>query len=92
MDKDKIITIPNGSAFVMFFAGHGGRTAIPKEWAHYFTSDGQVEQLLPSDIGQLDPHSRSVVQGIPDRTIAAVLKGLIDEIGDNIVGSIQSVL
>lgn len=82
----KEIDLPHLSAFVLFYAGHGGRTAIPdsNEWNDYHTPDNGVEQLVPSDIGMRD-ESGEEIQGIPDRTIAAVLKGLVENIGDNVV-------
>ena len=99
INKYKSIKVPQGCAFVLFYAGHGGRTAIPKEW-NYHTPDGKVEHLVPSDIGRpigskfskfIGRSSGSkVIQGIPDRTIAAVLAGLIERIGDNVVSVISS--
>ena len=88
INEHESIEIPKGSAFVLYYAGHGGRTAIPKEWTDYRTADGQVEQLVPSDIGQC--RGSDSIQGIPDRTVAAVLKGLMERIGDNVVSVIPA--
>jgi hypothetical protein len=90
VEPGKAVTIQPGSAFIFFYAGHGGRTSIPETWkkAGYVTTDGQVEQLIPSDIGAKDKSGHEVV-GIPDRLISAVLKSLIDKIGDNIVSRLM---
>ena len=47
------LTKLNGSAFVLFYAGHGGQAKIPATWkqAGYTTADDMVEVLVPSDIG-----------------------------------------
>lgn len=90
MKSGDAVTIQPESAFILFYAGHGGRTPIPETWkkAGYLTTDGQVEQLVPSDIGAKDKSDHKVV-GIPDRLISAVLKSLIDKIGDNIVSKLM---
>jgi hypothetical protein len=90
MKSGEAVTIQPESAFILFYAGHGGRTSIPETWkkAGYVTTDGQVEQLVPSDIGAKDRSDHEVV-GIPDRLISAVLTSLIDKIGDNIVSKLM---
>jgi hypothetical protein len=82
MESIEPVKIPRDSAFVLFYAGHGGRVPIPSSWekAGYRTADGKVEVLVPSDIGKPDEHGKPIT-GIPDRVIAAVLKGLVHEIG-----------
>src|SRR5882762_4583946 len=70
------IEIPNGSAVVIFYSGHGGQAKVPKDWNHA-TPNGKVEQILPVDVNTpagVDRKRR--VKGIPDRTIAAVLNML----------------
>ncbi|CAA7268645.1 unnamed protein product [Cyclocybe aegerita] len=70
------------AAIIVFYAGHGARTAKPKEWVDWETSTGEVEMLCPSDIGMLD--GPSVVEGIYDRTISALLNQLAAAMGPNI--------
>jgi hypothetical protein len=78
--------IPCGSALLIFYAGHGGRTDIPKEWKDYVTTDGKVEQIVPVDTWATDPEDEGkVVEGIPDRTIAVVLNLIAQKIGNNVV-------
>ena len=87
MKSGEAITIQPESAFIFFYTGHGGRTSIPETWkkADYVTTDGKVKQLIPSDIDAKDKFGGHEVVGIPDRLISAVLRSLIDKMGDNIV-------
>jgi hypothetical protein len=87
-DSGELVLIPKGSAFVLFYAGHGGRVPIPDSWkkAGYHTADDKVELLVPTDISESDGDD-DTIKGIPDRFVAGVLKGLVNEIGDNVVSS-----
>ncbi|KAJ3517713.1 hypothetical protein NLJ89_g334 [Agrocybe chaxingu] len=70
------------AAIVVFYAGHGARTAKPEEWVDWETSTGEVEMLCPSDIGM--PDGSFVVEGVYDRTISALLNQLAAAMGPNI--------
>ena len=91
LNSGRTLLIPEGSAFVLFYAGHGGQTKIPATWkqADYTTADDMVEVLVPSDIGTVKTSGQKVV-GIPDRLVSAVVKGLTEEIGDNVVSKLRA--
>jgi hypothetical protein len=88
VDSTDGLQVPKDSAFVLFYAGHGGRVPIPDSWkkAGYHTADDKVELLVPTDISESDGDD-DTIKGIPDRFVAGVLKGLVNEIGDNVVSS-----
>ncbi|TFK26142.1 hypothetical protein FA15DRAFT_616471 [Coprinopsis marcescibilis] len=56
---------------IVYFAGHGIRTAPPTDWV---TGDRKIEALCPSDEGILDPETGEVVRCIPDITIHKLLQ------------------
>ena len=57
-------TIQSEGAFILFYAGHGGRMSILETWtkAGYFTTDGQVEQVVPSDNETLMPRTNPAMK------------------------------
>ncbi|KAF9527415.1 caspase domain-containing protein [Crepidotus variabilis] len=74
-------------AVVIFYAGHGAQTNIPEEWGNWSTATGRIEQLCPCDIGtkaQTDKGEEEEVDGIPDRTISALLNKIAKAKGSNI--------
>ncbi|KAJ3517714.1 hypothetical protein NLJ89_g333 [Agrocybe chaxingu] len=71
-------------AIIIFYAGHGARTAKPTEWMDWHANDGQVEMICPSDIGQVNVEKGTLVEGIYDRTISALLSQLSRDTGANI--------
>ena len=80
------------AAIIIFYAGHGALTKIPKKWAleGWNTSNGHIEMLCPSDISCLVNGEESVIQGIPDRTISVVLNQIAKSKGNNIVSVFDS--
>lgn len=72
------------SAIVIFYAGHGASTSKPEGWKDWEAAGGQVEMLCPVDI--VDGNESCKIDGIPDRTIAALLDKLSQAKGNNIVG------
>ena len=91
LNSGHTLPILNGSAFVLFYAGHGGQTKIPNTWkqAGYTTANDMVEVLVPSDIGTVNTSGQKVVS-IPDRLISTVVKGLTERIGDNVVCKLRA--
>ena len=79
----------HNAAIIIFYAGHGARTEKPKEWTDWDTSTGEVEMLCPSDIG-VSHGCQTVVEGIYDRTISALLNRLSEAMGTNIVSTFLS--
>lgn len=77
----------NEASILIYFAGHGSRIAIPPEWVGWHATDGMIEMICPVDIGMAIPGSKKKVEGIPDRTVAAILNQLSMAKGDNIVSS-----
>ena len=75
----------NEAAIIIYFSGHGARDEKPKEWIDWHTSDGNIEQMCPSDIGMQVSDSEESVPGIPDRTISRLLNRIAEAKGDNIV-------
>ena len=78
--KDKV-------GIIIFYAGHGTWNKIPKEWQNFwFTSNGFIEMLCPSDIGSPNPNINSKkVEGIPDQMISALLNQISEAKGNNII-------
>ncbi|CAA7268644.1 unnamed protein product [Cyclocybe aegerita] len=70
------------AAILIFYAGHGARTRKPQEWVEWKTYNDEIELLCPSDIGTIE--GGSVVEGIYDRTISALLNQLSEAMGSNI--------
>ncbi|PBL03171.1 hypothetical protein ARMGADRAFT_6380 [Armillaria gallica] len=76
--------IVRGQAIIIiFFAGHGAATDKPKEWSDWQSSDNKIEMLCPSDMG-LPDGKKSVIEGIPDRTISQLLTAISNAKGNNI--------
>ncbi|KAJ3517701.1 hypothetical protein NLJ89_g335 [Agrocybe chaxingu] len=80
--QTKYTELKDKAAIVIFYAGHGARTRKPKEWIEWKTSNDEIELLCPSDIGTIE--DGSVVEGIYDRTISALLNQLSEAMGSNI--------
>lgn len=77
-------TNPNikyGDPVVIYYAGHGSTIKAPPGWN---SGDGMIQVLVPQDFGLLG-RSNTRICPIPDRTIAALLNGLADSKGNNIV-------
>ena len=66
--------INKGDAIILYFAGHGGRQRAPESWV---AEQNMVEVLCPHDV--------KLGNGIPDYTLAGLLRRLQYEKGDNIV-------
>ena len=69
--------------FIIFYAGHGARSAKPVEWSDWESDSDQVEVLCPCDIGVV--RDGEVVEGIPDRTVCYLLNRLSKQRSNNIV-------
>ncbi|KAF8901414.1 hypothetical protein CPB85DRAFT_128202 [Mucidula mucida] len=76
--------IKDKSAIIVFYAGHGASSPKPAEWEDWATSGGQLEMLCPVDMGELNEANQEI-EGIPDRTISALLDEISQEKGNNIV-------
>ncbi len=77
--------IVRGQAIIIiYFAGHGAAADKPKEWSDWQSSDNKIEMLCPSDMG-LPDGEKSVIEGIPDRTISQLLTVISNAKGNNIV-------
>jgi Caspase domain len=73
--------IQSGDAIIVFYAGHGSRTAAPEGWV----ADGnKIETICPHDERTLDRNGVEIL-GIPDRTIDGLLRRVASTKGDNIV-------
>ena len=85
--EDNVKYYKDEAAIIIFYAGHGAQTKIPKKWEleGWNTSNGRVEMLCPSDIGCPVNGKESVIEGIPDRTISVVLNQIAKSKGNNIV-------
>ena len=76
--------IPIGAAIIIFFAGHGARNKVPKEWKEWIAADDMIEGICPQDILAGDGNKKPIT-AIPDRTIACLLDEISRAKGDNIV-------
>ncbi|KAJ7930626.1 caspase domain-containing protein [Mycena leptocephala] len=79
-----LIENPNinpGDTIIFYFAGHGSRVAAPEGWQ---TNDGLIETICPYDQRALVNGVEQGVPGIPDVTIAALLRELARRRGSNI--------
>jgi hypothetical protein len=82
MDLRSDERIKHGDPILIFYAGHGAETDV---------NDGKgeegekIQMIVPCDYGEGEGGG----DGIPDRTINALLEGLAREKGDNIVSPIQ---
>jgi hypothetical protein len=74
--------VKHGDPIVFYFAGHGCRVRAPIQWR---TTDGKIETICPYD--ELTMIEGKPVPGIPDLTIAALLRELGKTKGNNIVSS-----
>lgn len=73
--------IDNGDAIIFFYAGHGSRVEAPEGWP---AIDGKIETICPYDERTYDQNGE-MIQGISDRTINALFRGLAAKKGNNIV-------
>ncbi|KAJ7721378.1 caspase domain-containing protein [Mycena metata] len=75
---DNIYMNKPGDIIIFYFAGHGSRVTAPVGWQ---SNDGFIETICPYD--QRDEAAQGA-PGIPDVTIAALLRELARNKGDNI--------
>jgi hypothetical protein len=83
--RSHLIENPNinpGDTIVFYFAGHGSRVAAPLGWQ---SNDGLIETICPYDQRALVNGVEQGVPGIPDVSIAALLRELARRRGNNIV-------
>ncbi|KAJ6553745.1 caspase domain-containing protein [Mycena vulgaris] len=73
-----------GDTILFYFAGHGSRVTAPVGWE---SNDGLIETICPHD--QRDEAAQGA-PGIPDVTIAALLRELARNKGDNITVILDS--
>ncbi|KAJ6526440.1 hypothetical protein B0H19DRAFT_1042189 [Mycena capillaripes] len=71
--------IEHGDPIIFYFAGHGCRVSAPAQWR---TTDGSIETICPYD--ELTMINGILVPGIPDLTIAGLLRELGKRKGNNI--------
>jgi Caspase domain len=72
--------IHHDDPILIFYAGHGGEVDPPMGWE---SGDAKIQMLIPHDFRTVvDGH---MAYGIPDRTIDALLSGVAERWGDNIV-------
>ncbi|TFK31705.1 hypothetical protein BDQ12DRAFT_701476 [Crucibulum laeve] len=80
------------NSIIIYYAGHGSRDTKPEEWGEWVTPEGKIEMLCPYDIGRGFRWPNGVegrLNGIPDRTISALLNNLASAKGDNIATGIN---
>jgi hypothetical protein len=77
--------IAKDDAILIYYAGHGSTSPKPDhpDWKGWVTTGSMLELLCPSDMSPTPEDS--IVSGIPDRTIAALLDELSRKKGNNIV-------
>ena len=76
--------IEEGDPILIYFAGHGASAKTPETWEA--GSTGKTELLVPYDYSsRLEDGCGSHEQGIPDRTLGALLSHIASMKGDNIV-------
>lgn len=73
--------IKKGDPILIFFAGHGGETDAPPGWPTG-DPDKKIQMIIPQDYST---DKSAPVHGIPDRSLAALLNGIANRHGDNIV-------
>ena len=78
MDLRSDERIKPGDPILIFYAGHGAETDVNGGKGE---EGEKIQMIVPCDYGQ----GKDEVNGIPDRTINALLEGLAREKGDNIV-------
>jgi hypothetical protein len=88
LDLEGITDGSKDPCIVIFYAGHGAQGRPPKQWKEYVTGYNVIELLCPSDIG-CEGKDGKVVEGIPDKWVGDLLKGLASKRGNNIVSSHQ---
>jgi hypothetical protein len=78
----------NEAAIIIFYAGHGAQKDKPTAWQDWDTRNGRIEMLCPSDIGC--PVNGKECEGIPDRSISALLNQISKVKSNNIVSVFDS--
>jgi hypothetical protein len=73
--------IRRGDPILIYYAGHGTEAPAPKRWRW---NAPNIQMIVPWDFKHTEGPDR-LIQGIPDRTLGALLTKLADEKGDNIV-------
>lgn len=81
MDLRSDERIKRGDPILIFYAGHGAETDVNGGKGE---EREKIQMIVPCDYGE----GEDDVDGIPDRTINALLEGLAREKGDNIVSAI----
>jgi len=77
-------SIMRDDAIIIYFAGHGGRAGVPKEWEGYVAAQSQIEIICPVDIFEVDGKGVAT-PGIPDRLLNQLLHELSYTKSNNIV-------
>lgn len=81
--KDDERIRPNDAIFI-FFAGHGSELPPPPGW-EAGGPGSMIQVIIPHDYCEIPGHE---VQAIPDRTIGALLEGIAETKGNNIVSDL----
>ncbi|RXW18479.1 hypothetical protein EST38_g7377 [Candolleomyces aberdarensis] len=73
--------IQRDDPILIYYAGHGTEAPAPKRWRW---DSLQIQMIVPWDFKHRDGPNRTI-QGIPDRTLGALLTKIAESKGDNIV-------
>lgn len=73
--------IKKGDPILIFFAGHGDETNAPPGW-HSGDLNNQIQMIIPKDY---TPGPSNKIHGIPDLSLAVLLRKIANRHGDNIV-------
>ncbi|RXW18477.1 hypothetical protein EST38_g7375 [Candolleomyces aberdarensis] len=73
--------IEHDDPILIFYAGHGTEGDAPKEWCW---DSQKIQMIVPWDYGHSVDPGHTVVEGIPDCTLGALLRKLANEKGNNI--------
>ncbi|KAJ2925983.1 hypothetical protein H1R20_g11114, partial [Candolleomyces eurysporus] len=72
--------IQRDDPILIYYAGHGTEAPAPKRWRW---DSLQIQMIVPWDFKHRDGPNR-IIQGIPDRTLGALLTKIAESKGDNI--------
>jgi hypothetical protein len=75
--------IKRDDPILIYYAGHGTEAPAPKQWR---CDSPKIQMIVPWDFKCPDD-SKTIIQGIPDRTLGALLTKLAEKKGNNIVRS-----